>query len=145
MADARLDVGDVGGLARPIDDQEKVIAPVDEHQVVDNGALLREQQPVALLVQAQTGNIDRHQCFQRCGRARPLEPELAHVGHVEEARAFAGMAVFRHQARGVLHRHGIPGVRNHAGVQLQVQRMQRRGGFNLLIGHGFSKAYASKP
>ena len=109
----------------PIDDQQKVITPVDKHQVVDDAAMRIEQQAVALLVQPQAHDVHGDQSFQSAGRIGADQPDLAHVRHVKQARCGAGVFVFGHQACGVLHRHVIARKRNHACPQGQMQAMQR--------------------
>jgi hypothetical protein len=85
LADAGLDVGDVGHLAGAVDDDEQVLAAVDEHQVVEDAALVIEQQAVALLVQAQADHVDRHQGFEGGGGVGADQAQLAHVRDVEQA------------------------------------------------------------
>ena len=48
------------------------------------------------------------------------------MGHIEQAGALAGVVVFGHQARRVLHRHGVAGKRYHARTQFNVQGVERR-------------------
>jgi hypothetical protein len=134
LADARLDVGDVAGLAGAVDDHEqRVVALVEEHQVVDDAALVVQQQPVALLAHGQVDHVHGHQRLERCGGIGADQVELAHVRHVEQARRRARVVVLGHQAGGVLHGHGIAREGHHAGAQLDVQGVE---GGGEQIGHG---------
>jgi hypothetical protein len=102
-------VGDVGHLAGAVDDQEQMVAPVDEHQVVEDAALVVQQQAVALLVHAQADHVHRHQRFERGGGVGADQLQLAHVRDVEQAGALARLLVLGDQAALVLHRHRIAG------------------------------------
>ena len=135
-ANARLDVGDVAHLAGAVDDHEQVSAPVDEHQVVDDGALFGEQQAIALLAYRQADHVDRHQRFEGGGGIGAFQAQLPHVRDVEQAGGPAGVVVLGHQAGGVLHRHGVAGKGHHAGAQFEVQRMQGRALQGGILGGG---------
>ncbi len=128
-ADFGLDVRDVADLAGAIDDHKNVaavgIVAVHEHQVVDDAALVIEQQAVALLADAQVDHIDRHQALEGGAGVGAHQAQLAHVGHVKQARQGAGVVVLGHQAGGVLHRHRVTGKRHHAGAQRHMQVVQR--------------------
>jgi hypothetical protein len=121
---ALLDVGDVTFLAGAIHDHEQVVTAVDEHQVVDDGALVGQQQAVALLADGEVLHVHRHQRFEGRCRVGPGQAQLAHVRDVEQAGRIAGVLVLGHQAGGVLDRHGIAGEGDHARTQFQVQRVQ---------------------
>ena len=144
VADARLDMGDVGQLAGAVDDQKQMIAPVDEHQVVDDGAFVGQQQAVALLVHAQADHVHGHQRLQRAGSVGPDELQLAHVRDVEQAGGFAHLLVLGDQAVFVLHRHRIAGKGHHAGAQLDVQGVQWGGEQIGGIGHALSPCKGSR-
>ena len=128
-ADFVLDMRDVAHLARAIDDDEDIAAArhiaVEEHQIVNDAAFVIEQQAVALLAGCQVDHIDRHQGFKRGGGVRADQPQLAHVRHVEQAGAAAGVQVFGHQSGRVLHRHGIAGKRHHARTEFYMQAIER--------------------
>ncbi len=138
-ADAFLDVGDVAGLAGAVHDHEQVVAAVHEHQVVDDAALVVQQQAVALLVQAEADHVHGDEGLEGRGGVGACEAQLAHVGDVEQAGGLPRVQVFGHQTGGVLHGHGVAGEGHHAGPEFEVQRVQRRGvqggGFG---GHGRS-------
>ncbi len=123
-ADACLDMGDVAHLAGAVDDDEDVIAAIHEHQVVDDRAFFGQQQPVALLARRQPDDIDRHQRFEGLCRIRPGQPQLPHVGDVEQSCRVARVVMFGHEPGGILDRHGIAGEGHHAGAKLHMQGMQ---------------------
>ena len=119
-------MGHIGHLAGAVDDDKKrIVALVEEHQVVQNAAFVVQQQAVTLFARGQADHVHRHQRLEGGGRVGPHQPQLAHVGDVEQASGVAGVFVLGHQASGVLHRHGIPGEGHHAGAQFQVQGVQR--------------------
>ena len=130
----------VAGLAGAVDDQEVVRAAVDEHQVVDDAALVIQQQAVALAIHAQADHVHRHQAFECQAGIGAGNADLAHVGYVEQAGGFARLLVFGQQAF-VLHGHGVAGKRHHAGTQFQVQGIQgsqQQIAFRRGRGHGVS-------
>ena len=119
LADPGLDMRDVIDLAGAIDDDEDVSAPVHEHQVVDDGAFIRQQQAVALFAGGQADHVHGNQRFERGSGVRAHQSQLAHVRHVEQAGAVARVVVFGHEAGGILHRHRITGKRHHAGAEFE--------------------------
>ena len=136
-------MGNVGHLTRTVDDDKKrIVAFVEEHQVVQNATFVVQQQAVTLFARGQADHVHRHQRFEGGSRVRPHQPQLAHVGNVEQACGVAGMFVLGHQASGVLHRHGIPGKGHHAGAQLNVQGMQGCG--QQVLGSGCHGVLQSK-
>ncbi len=124
---AGLDVGDVARFARAVDDDEQVLASVDEHQIVDDRALVGQQQTVALFAHRQADHIDGHQRFKRGGGIGADQSQLAHVRHVKQTSGLAGVVMLGHQTAGVLHGHVVARKRNHARAQLQMQRVQGGG------------------
>ena len=59
VADARLQVREVVGLARGVDDQEQIILAPCHHQVVFDAALIVGEECVALLTNRKTRHIHR--------------------------------------------------------------------------------------
>ena len=126
VADLGLDVGNVTHLAGAVDDDKNlVVAFVEEHQVVNDAAVVIEQQAVALLAHGQIDHVHRHQGLESGGGVGAHQAQLAHVGHIKQAGGRAGVVVFGHQAGWVLHGHGIAGKRHHAGAQRDMQVVQR--------------------
>jgi hypothetical protein len=143
LADARLDVGDVAHLAGAVDDDEQlVLRHAEEHQVVDDAALVVEQQAVALLAHGQVDHVHGHQALEGGSSIGADQAQLAHVRDVEQAGFLARVQVLGHQARRVLHGHGVTGERHHAGAQFDVQRVEGRGeqGCGGRCGHNNSRA-----
>ena len=64
-ADAGLQISDVGDLAAGVDDDEQVVRPARNHQIVEDAACFIGEQGVTLLEHAKVDHIDRHQRFER--------------------------------------------------------------------------------
>jgi hypothetical protein len=96
------EVRDVLRLAGGVDHDEEVIASVGDHQIVQYAAVLVREQGVALLPGTKPDHVDRHQAFQRLGRALAREAELPHMGDVEQAGVLAGVVVFLDDAAAIL-------------------------------------------
>ncbi|MPM47009.1 hypothetical protein SDC9_93717 [bioreactor metagenome] len=127
VADAFDDVRNVAHLAGTVDDHEDVLATVEEHQVIDDAAIVIEQQAVALLAFCQADHIHRHQGFEGSCGVGTHQAQLAHVRDIEQTGCLARVVVLCHQPGGVLHGHGVAGKRHHAGAELDVQCVQGRG------------------
>ncbi|MET3917124.1 hypothetical protein ABID97_003906 [Variovorax sp. OAS795] len=126
-ADLLLDVRQVGHLAGTVDDhEERAVSFVEEHQVVEDAALVVQQQAVALLAGCKVDHVDRHQGLEGGRGVGPDQAQLAHVRDVEQPGRVARVLVLGHEPGGVLHGHGIAGKRHHAGAQFHVQVVQRR-------------------
>ena len=123
----RVQMRQIVGLARAIDNGEYAVLAFDEHQVIDDAALVIEQQSVALSADGQVQHVHGNQALQRGLRLWAGEQQLAHVRHVKKAGPAAGVQVFCHQSLAVLHRHGIGRECNHARAKFKVQRVQRGG------------------
>ncbi|MOA35649.1 hypothetical protein D3C78_1571160 [compost metagenome] len=83
-------MGDIGVFAGCVDDDEKMIAAIGDHQVVQNAAVFIGEETVTLTTFLEAENVDRHQLFERkCGigivAGLRLHDHLAHVGYVEQA------------------------------------------------------------
>ncbi|MNV78274.1 hypothetical protein D3C71_1717560 [compost metagenome] len=130
----RLQEGQVLVLAGGVDHQEqRVVAQVGDHQVVEDAALLIGEHGIALHAHRQVDDVHRHQAFQGLGRIAAAQDDLAHVRHVEQPRLLTGVQVFLEHAERVLHRHVVAGERHHACAQFQVQGVQR--GLEQCFGH----------
>jgi hypothetical protein len=147
LADLGLDMRDVAGLAGAVDDHEQVAAvgvvAVDEHQVVDDRAFIGQQQAVALLVDAQTDHVDRHQALEGGGRIGADQAQLTHVRDVEQAGRIARVGMFSHQAGRVLHRHRVAGKGHHARAQFEVQGVERSSQQCIVVGHGGLRQFSA--
>ena len=72
-ADTRLHVRNIARLASAIDHHEEAVTlfrrtQAQKHQVVDDAALIGEQQAVALLAHGQAQHVHRHQALQSQAR-----------------------------------------------------------------------------
>ena len=130
-------MGEIGVLAGGVDDQVKVIAPVGDHQVVEDAALFVGQDRVTGLAGGQALDIARHQGFESRRRVVPQQFRLPHVRYVEDRSLGPGMQVFGDDAFAEMYRHVIAGEGHHLGVPFPVQGIER-GLFQVLdflIGH----------
>mmetsp|Transcript_7417 Transcript_7417/g.12500 ORF Transcript_7417/g.12500 Transcript_7417/m.12500 type:complete len:205 (+) Transcript_7417:231-845(+) len=112
--------GNISGLARGIDHEEHMIAPVRQHQVIFDAALVVGKKPIALAVLAQAQNIDGDERLQPLGGGDivwPLHNDLTHVADVKKARFGPGVKVFFHHAKWILHRHCVAGKGHHLGPE----------------------------
>ncbi|MCY1367963.1 hypothetical protein D9M69_549190 [compost metagenome] len=64
-----------------------------------------------------------------------MQAYLAHMRNIEQARVFASVLMFLHDALRVLHRHFVAGEGHHAGTQFQMQGVQWRAQ-QFFVGHG---------
>ena len=127
-ANLGLDVGNIADLAGAVDDHKNlVVALVEEHQVIDDAALVIEQQAVALFAHGQIDHVHRDQRLKRRCGVRTNQTQLAHVRNVKQTGGLARVVVFGHQASRVLHRHGIAGKRHHARAKFDVKGVKRCG------------------
>ncbi len=117
-----LQVGEIVGFAGGVDHQEElVVGPAGNDQVIENAAGLLGQHAVSLFEYRQGRQVHRHQLLQRRGHLGPADPHLPHVRHIEQPGLFPGMQVLLEHARGKLHRHGVPGKTHQFATQLPVQ------------------------
>src|SRR6266511_2771113 len=104
-------------------------APVHDDVVHDPAGLAAEA-PVLRLAVGDLGEVVREDPVERRERLRAAEDDLAHVRHVEEARARPDRLVLR-QDPGVLDRHLPPGELHQAGAGTYVSFVEGRA-----LGHG---------
>jgi hypothetical protein len=121
---------DIGGLAGGIDHDEHMIAPVGQHQVIQNTPRVVGEHAIALPHRTQPQQIHGHERLHRLGHGviapRRTQDHLTHVAHIEKPRLGAAMQMLLHHAHGILHRHVIAREGHHLGPQLAVQCIQRR-------------------
>src|SRR5262249_34088073 len=67
----------------------------------------------------------RNEPFERRGRIRASERDLAHMRHVEKAGLRSGMEMLGENARRILDRHLVAGKRHHLGAELAVESVER--------------------
>jgi hypothetical protein len=141
VADAFLQLAQVVHLAAGVHHQQQVAEAglggggvgAGHHQVVVDAAGEVDDEAVALAAGREAEHVDRDHGFQCGGGVGADEADLAHVGHVEQRRRVAAVAVLGDHAFLVLHRHRVTGERHHARAQPQVQVVQ---GGGLQVAHG---------
>ena len=126
MLEPGAQMGDVGDLAGGVDDEGESIAGAGHHQIVDDAAVVVEQQRVAHAVRRQRRDIARDQRFQRARRGGAGEAELAHVRDVEEPGPRPRVQVLGDDAGLVLHRHLVAGERHHPRAVRDMEIVKRR-------------------
>ncbi len=118
-------VGDVAILGCAVDDEIEIAARAGDHQVVQNAAIVRQQQRITHAVGLQRLEVTGRQAFQPFGGAFPFHQQLAHVRHVEQPCMFTRPQMLGDDAV-KLDRHGIAGKAHHARAQTAMQRIQRQ-------------------
>ena len=140
------DMGEVGVLARRVDDQHQHAVLIGlggarDHQVVEDAAVSVGKLGVALPPGREVDDVRRHQGFHRAGGGRVVGADhegLAHVRDVEQAGRLAGVGVLGDDAVGVLHRHFVAGEGHHAGAARDMERVERRVGERWCCSRGFA-------
>jgi len=125
VGDVCHQVPGVGVLARRVDDDEKIVGPPRNHQIVEDAAGRIGEEGVALLADRKVDHVHRHQRFERGGGAVADQPQLAHVRDIEQRRLLAAMAVLGNDAAGVVDRHLVAGKGHHLCAELDMQVEQR--------------------
>ncbi len=126
---------DIVPFARPIDHDVElrripfIRGDIGHHQIIEDAAILVEQQRIADSPGLKRGEIARHDRFERLGRALALHHQLAHVGNVEQPGMLARPEVFGDDApmrAGVLYRHVITGKLDHPRAVLAMPGVERQ-------------------
>ena len=107
-----LHVGDVAMLGRAVDDDVEIVAAARRHQIVDDPAVVVEQQRIFGLHVGGGLEVARHQLLKRRIGAAAMHQQLAHVADVEQARIFARPQMLGDDAL-ILDRHFVAGERHH--------------------------------
>jgi len=108
------------------DDELEPAPKRNRHQIVDDAAIVVEQQRVA---HPPVGQAPRDRPAPRSRAARAVAPRSGHLPHmrnVEEARLGPAYAGARRYAGRVLHRHVVAGERHHLGRRARCAGMERR-------------------
>ena len=82
---AALELLDVAGLGRAVDDEVEMLAAARRHQIVDDPAVLAEQHRIAQPPVLERLEVARQQGLERLVEVGPVEQQLAHVADVEQA------------------------------------------------------------
>ena len=132
--------------AAGIHHEENPVAQIGEHEIIQNAAAWRCQQPIALPPRLEARNISGRQSLQRRRRAFAAQFGLSHVGDIEQRRGAPAMQMLRHDAGRVLHGQRITREAHHAPAQFAVQRGKRgfRQGFGLGLDHAASRCFAQR-
>jgi hypothetical protein len=120
----RLEMGDVGFLGGPVDDEVEMVAAPGRHQVVEDAGILGEQQRVAQPAFLEDPEVGGKQGLEPLFRVGAGDDQLAHMADVEQTGALARPAMLGDDPL-ILDRHRIAGERDHpraAGDMPVVQR-----------------------
>ncbi len=117
---------------------------IGDHQIVEDAAIVGEQQRIAHPPRLQRRNIARNQRFERFGGAFTAEHELPHVADVEQARIVARPQMFGHDAV-ILDRHVIAGEFDHPRAPCTVPGVERQRFDRDRFAHFFGFAHIGLP
>ena len=118
-------MGQVGLLARCVDDDKEPIPDPRRHQIVEDAALFVQQQRIPHAQRRQPQQIAGDEGFERADRVSSGDPQLPHMRDIEEPSLRARVEVLVEDAGGILHRHLIPGEWHHLGAECQMERVER--------------------
>ena len=121
----RSHIFDVAVLGRAVDDDVEIVAAARRHQVVDDPAVVVEQQRIFGLHVGRGLEVAGHQPLERRVGAAAVDQQLAHVADVEQAGILARPQMLGHDAF-ILDRHLIAGERDHPPAPGAVPRVERQ-------------------
>ena len=107
-----------------------MIAPVCDHQIVEDAAERIGEKRISLSSFAETQQIDRSQGLERaCSTLAAFRPgadgDLTHVRHIEETRCGTSVAMLFEDAARKIDWHLVPREGGEASTELHVQAMKR--------------------
>jgi hypothetical protein len=111
---------------RCIDHQHVVLLEPVHQQVVDHAPVLEAHRRVLGLTHLHARGIVDGNALNEVQCAVTVNPELAHVGDVEQPGSLTDGPVLGGDPRGILHRHLEAGERDELGVQTHVLVVERR-------------------
>ena len=117
-------ITDVVPLHRAVDDHIQMMPGVGDHQVIENAAVLVEQQRIAHLARCEGRDVARYDGFECLRHIVAGQPKLSHVRHVEQARIFARPQMLGNDAF-ILDRHVIAGKLDHPRAFDPMPRVER--------------------
>ena len=131
-----------------IHDQQVMIAPVGEHQVIQDPARIVGEQAVTLPPGRQARDICGYQRLQRGGGGGHVaiirgDQHLSHVADVEQPGPRAGVQMFGHHPHRVLHGHVPARKGHHAGTLFDMKVVET--GPAARLGHLASCVSAGQP
>ena len=118
-------IGDVAMLGRAVDDDIEILAAAGRHQVVDDPAVIFEQQRIFGLHVGRCAEVAGHQGLERGIHAASVDQQLTHVADVEQAGILAGPQMLGDDAF-ILDRHLIAGERHHPPATGAVPGIERQ-------------------
>ena len=122
-----VDVADFGGA---VDDDIEIVAAPGRHQIVDDPAIIGQEQRIFELHVLLGREISRHQGLQRAVRILAVDQQLTHVADVEQPRILAGPQMLGHDAV-ILDRHRIAGEGDHPAAAVAVPLVERQAGLHV--------------
>ena len=125
VGQAPLQIVDVAVLGRAVDDDVEIVAAAGGHQVVDDPAVLVEQQRISGFMSLSSLKSPGSTVSRRCVHGTAVDPELAHVADVEQAGILTRPKVLGHDAF-VLDRHLVAGERDHPAALGAVPLVKRQ-------------------
>ena len=104
-----------------------------DHEVVEDAAGVTGEETVALPAGRQPQHVDGQEGFEGASEVRHaartrLQPDLAHMRHVEQTGRLAGVQVFGDQAGRIMERQRITREGHHAGAVAQMEHVKRCAG-----------------
>src|SRR5690606_23586230 len=123
----------IAALGGAVDDEVEPLPPARNDQVVDDPAVVVEQQRIAQRPVLERGEVDREQRFERGLGALAGDEELPHVRDVEQSCTRAGPFVLGDDAL-ELYGHRIAGERHHAPAAGAVPGVERQQ-LEILVAH----------
>ena len=117
--------GNVAVLGRAVDDDVEVFAAPGRHQVVNDPAIVVEQQRIFWLHVLRGAEIAGHERFEHGIDIAAMNEQLTHVADIEQARILASPHMLGDDSF-ILNRHFITGERHHPAAALSMPRVERK-------------------
>ena len=118
-------MSEISLLARRIDDEKQPVLESRRHQIIEDAALLVQQQRITHAQQIQRAEIPRYECFKRFDRVPSGDPQLPHMRDVKEPCLRACVKVLVEDAGGIVHRHLVSCEGHHLGAKGEMERVER--------------------
>jgi hypothetical protein len=118
---------EIAVLATGIDHQiEAVIVGTPGHQVINDPALMVQEQAVAQLSRLQADEIAGRDLFEGCQGRNAAQARLPHMGHIKQPCLLASPKMLGQDTVLVLHRHLVPGKGHHPRAKGEMSIIERR-------------------
>ncbi len=138
-----LDIGI--GIARIGDNHETVFAKTRDDQIVQNAAIIIEEESVLRLAFLQHNRVKRTGFGKKRSGIRARNLDQLHMRNVEKARMFTRMKMFLHDAQRIGDRHVPTSKAAEARASLFMQILQRQGIQMCGIAHNNSRVARVPP